>query len=151
MIKHIFIPFSFAVMACASLHAGELSVKIKLGIRESKLAAITNVPYALAFQIENTGKAVIKQDQIPVLFFKGVIHALRKDGKEQQTEVQKAWRTRVYDLEPGATFESPVVANILTFFPSAKDGDYGVWWTSEDFKSNILHFTVSSGKVIKKE
>src|SRR5260221_660381 len=124
MIKHILMPFCFAVLACATLHASELSIKIKLGIRGSKLGTITNVAYPLAFQIENTGKVVIKQEELPDLFFKGAIHVLPKDGKEQQTHVQKAWRTMFHDLQPGATFESPVVGNILTFFPSAKDNDY---------------------------
>jgi hypothetical protein len=151
MIKHIFIAFCLAIIAGASLHAGEPSIKIKLGIRESKFGALTNVAYPLAFRIENTGKEAIKEHQIPVLFFKGVIHVLPKDGKEQQTDVQKTWRTMVHDLQPGATFESPVVGNILTFFPSAKDGDYQVWWTLQDFKSNVLRFTVTNGKVVRNE
>ncbi|MEY2407557.1 MAG: hypothetical protein QOF48_227 [Verrucomicrobiota bacterium] len=151
MIKHMFIASWFAVMACAALHAGEPSIKIALGIREGKWGALTNVAYPLAFRIENTGKELIKEHQIPALFFKGVIHVLPKDGKEQQTDVQKMWRTVVHDLQPGATLESPVVGNIVTFFPSAKDGDYQVWWTLADLKSNVLRFTVTKGKVIRNE
>ncbi len=138
-------------MTSASLHGDELSIKISLGIRDSKLVTTTNVAYPLAFRIENIGKAVVKEDQIPGLFLKGVIHILPKDGKEQHTEFQKMWRTRVYDLQPGATFESPVVGDIFTFFPSTKDGDYWVWWTLGYFKSNVLSFTVTNGKVLRND
>ena len=104
MINRIFMTFCLAAMTSAPLHGDELSIKISLGIRDSKLVTTTNVAYPLAFRIENIGKAVVKEDQIPGLFLKGVIHILPKDGKEQHTEFQKMWRTRVYDLQPGATF-----------------------------------------------
>ena len=139
------------MVASVPLHADDLSIKISLGIRDIKALSLTNLTYPLAFRIENTGKAVIKADQIPFLFFKGVIHVLPKDGKEQQADVQKAWRTIVFDLNSGAIFESPVYADLLTFFPSAKDGVYDVWWTLGDFKSNVLHFTVTKGKVFSND
>jgi hypothetical protein len=151
MIKHLFMASWFAVIASAWLYAGELSIKIKLGIRESKFGAFTSVAYPLAFQIENTGKGVIKEDQIPALFFKGILHVLPKDGKEQQKDVQKMWRTMVHDLQPGETFESPVVGNLLSFFPSLSDGIYEVWWTHGQLKSNVLSFTVTNGKLSRND
>ena len=151
MITRIFITLCLAMMASVPLHADDLSIKISLGIRDTKVLSFTNLTYPLAFRIEDTGKAVIKADQIPGLFFKGVIHVLPKDGKEQQADVQKAWRTMIRDLQPGATFESPVYADLLTFFPSAKDGVYVVWWTLGDCKSNVLHFTVTKGKVFSSD
>ena len=138
-------------MASASLQAGELSIKIGLAIRDVKLLRITNVAYPLAFRIENTGKPVIKEDQIPGLFFSGVIHLLPKDGKEQQTNFQRTWASRIYDLKPGAAFESPVVGDILTFFPSINNGDYQVWWTLGDLKSHVLRFTVTNGRVLRND
>jgi hypothetical protein len=147
----MFFTFCLAAITSASLHAEELSIKITLGIRDTNRVATTNVAYPLAFRIDNTGKAVVKGDQIPDLFFKGVIHLLPKDGKEQQTDFPKFWRTRIYDLQPGATSESPVVADILTFFPLAKDGVYQVWWTVGDLKSNVLRFTVAKGKAFRND
>src|SRR5947207_8190792 len=79
MINRIFMTFCLAAMTSASLHGDELSIKISLGIRDSKLVTTTNVAYPLAFRIENIGKAVVKEDQIPGLFLKGVIHILPKD------------------------------------------------------------------------
>ena len=151
MITRIFVTLCLAMMASAPLHADDLSIKISLGIRNTKVLSFTNLTYPLAFRIENTGKTVIKGNQIPDLFFKGVIHILPKDGQEQHDNFEKMWRTMVYDLQPGATFESPVVGDILTFFPSAKDGVYDVWWTFGDMKSNVLHFTVTKGKVFSNE
>jgi hypothetical protein len=147
MIKRIFIALSLVAMVSASLRADELSIKISLGIRDSKLLGIKDVAYPLAFRIENTGKTVIKGEKIPELFFESIVHVLAKDRKEQQADVEKIWNTMIYDLKPGATFESPIVGDLLTFFPSAKDGDYQVWWTLGDLKSNVLHFTVAGGKV----
>ena len=134
-------------MASVSLHADEPSVKISLGIRDTKLLMITNVTYPLAFRIENTGRTVIKGGDIPDLFRKGIIHILPKDGQElkQMVDVFGLWFSAVYDLQSGATFEHPVVGNLLTFSPSIKDGAYQVWWTLDDFKSNVLHFTVTDG------
>jgi len=147
MITRIFVTLCSAMMASAPLHANDLSIKISLGIRDTKVLLSTNLTYPLAFQIENTGNTVIKADQIPSLFFKGIIHILPKDGQEQHDKFQNGWRTMILDLQPGATFESPVYADLLTFFPSAKDGVYDVWWTFGDMKSNVLHFTVIKGKV----
>ena len=59
-------------MACAALHADEPSVKISLGIRDTKLLTITNVAYPLAFRIENEGKTAIAKGQIPGLFLKNL-------------------------------------------------------------------------------
>ena len=150
MIKRLFIVLWLITTALASLHAADLSIKISLGVRDAKLLTITNVAYPLAFRIENVGKTVIDKHQIPDLFFKGIIHVLPKDGKEQQTDLGKFWWSVVYDLQPRATFEHPVVGSLLTFFPSMKDGVYQVWWTLDDFKSNILHFTVTDGKLSDK-
>jgi hypothetical protein len=154
MITRIFVTLCLAMMASVPLHADELrhlSIKISLGIRDTKALSFTNLTYPLAFRIENTGKTVIKGDQIPGLFFKGVIHILPKDGQEQHDNFQKMWRTRIYELKPGATFESPDYADLLTFFPSAKDGVYDVWWTFGDMKSNVLHFSVTKRKVFSND
>ena len=151
MITRIFVTLCLAMMASVPLHADDLSIKISLGIRDTKVLSFTNLTYPLAFRIENTGKTVITADQIPGLFFKGIIHILPKNGQEQHDNFQKKWRTMIRDLQPGATFESPVYADLLTFFPSAKDGVYEVWWTFGDMKSNVLHFTVTKGKVFSND
>jgi hypothetical protein len=57
MIKHLFISLCLVTLASMSLHADEPSVKISLGIRNTKLLMITNVAYPLAFRIENSGKS----------------------------------------------------------------------------------------------
>jgi len=151
MIKRLVILLCLLTVASAALHADEASIKISLGIRDAKLLSVTNVPpYPLAFRIENVGKTVIDKHQIPVLFFKGRIHVLPKDGKEQQKDLGKFWMSFVHDLQPGATFDHPVVGSLLTFFHSLKDGVYQVWWTLDDFKSNVLHFTVTDGKLSDK-
>jgi hypothetical protein len=54
------------------------------------------------------------------------------------------------DLQPGETTDCSATGDIVTFFPSAKDGDYEVWWTLGDMKSNVSHFTVTNGKVSAK-
>ncbi len=128
--------------------ADDFSVKLTLGIRDNTyVAAKDRVEYPLAFRAENTGKKTIKEDQIPRLFFKGTIHVLSEDGREHQASVQGAWRTATIDLPPGQTSESPVYADLLAFFPSLKDGEYQVWWTREEAKSNVLHFAVTRGKL----
>ena len=139
-------------MAAVSLHAGD-TINISLGIRDTKLLTITNVAYPLAFRIENIGRTVIKGGDIPDLFRKGIIHILPKDGQElkQRDDVFGDWFSAVYDLQPGATFEHPVVGNLLTLSTSMKDGAYQVWWTLDDFKSNVLHFTVTKGKVFSND
>ncbi len=151
IITLLFITFASLVLGQVSLHADESPIKISLGIREAKLPAITNVAFPLAFRIENTGKTTIKEDQIPALFFAGILHVLPKEGKEEQTKFQRIWRTAARDLQPGATVESPVVGNFLSFFPSLKDGVYQVWWTHGDLKSNVLNFTVTKGKVFRND
>ncbi len=139
------------MMASVPLHADESSIKISLGIRDSKILAHTNLTYPLAFRIQNTGTTVINEDKIPILFFTGVIHILPKDGQEEQAAFQKVWRTTVRDLQPGTTFESPVYGDLVSFFPWAKDGVYQVWWTLGVFKSNVLRFTVTNGKVVSND
>ena len=151
IITLLFITFASLVPGLVSLHADESPIKISLGIREVKLPAITNVAFPLAFRIENTGKTTIKEDQIPALFFAGILHVLPKEGKQEQTKFQRIWRTGVRDLQPGATVESPVVGNFLSFFPSLKDGVYQVWWTHGDLKSNVLNFTVTKGRIFRND
>ena len=150
MLKRLFVSLCLLMMACAALHADEPSIKISLGIRDTKLLTITNVAYPLAFRIENEGKTAIAKGQISGLFFKGIVHVLPKHGKEQRREFSQFWVSFVHDIQPGATFEHPVVGNLLTFFPSTKDGVYRVWWTLGDLKSNVLHFTVTKGKLSDK-
>jgi hypothetical protein len=137
------------VLGAARLQAVDSSIKISLGIREIKLPGVTNLAFPLAFRIENAGQATITREQIPAAFFKGILHVSPKDGNEQRTSFQKMWRTMSFDLQPGATFESPVVGNLLSFFPSLEDGFYKVWWTLGDSKSNDLSFSVAKGKVVK--
>jgi hypothetical protein len=112
---------------------------------------ITNVAYPLAFRIENIGKAAIKGDHIAGIFAKGTVHILPNDGKEQHHPIGEEWILGYglvpNDLQPGETSECSAVGDVLTFFPSAKDGNYQVWWTLGDLKSNVLHFTVTNGKV----
>jgi hypothetical protein len=139
-------------MAALSVHADEPTVKVSLGIRDAKFLAITNVAYPLAFRIENTGKTVIRGGDIAGIFTKGVIHILPKDGNEQQYDLKKDSESLGYglvpnDLQPGKTSECKLVGDLVTFFPSAKDGDYQVWWTLGGSKSGVLLFTVTKGKV----
>jgi hypothetical protein len=151
MKKFILVLFCL-ILNSAMVHADELSIKITLGIRENnQFIPITNrLEYPLAFQIENTGKTVITKDRIPDLFFNGILHIMPKDGQSQQCKVQRTWRTGVRDLKPGDSFVSSVYGDLLTFFPSTKDGDYQVWWTEGDLKSNVLRFTVTDGKLSNK-
>ena len=133
-----------ASLSSAVLHADDMSIKISLGIRDdAKELIITNYP--LAFRIENVGKTVIDKHLIPDLFRKGIIHVLPKDGKEMQKVISIFWFSTVVDVKPGETFEHPVVGNFLTFFPSLDDAEYQVWWTLDDFKSNVLSFTLKNG------
>lgn len=127
--------------------SSRVHLKISLGVRDAKLLNITSTSWPLAFRIENTGKYPIKADVIPDLFFKGFIHVLSEDGKEQQHDIQRFWFTAVNDVQPGGMVEHPVVGDLLTFFPSMKDGVYQAWWTLADSKSNVLRFAVKNGKV----
>jgi hypothetical protein len=140
-------------MTCAPLYAEDLSIKISLGIRDNdKLFEEGEkgiAKYPLAFRIENTSKMLIDKHTIPNLFFQGTIHVLTKEGKEEKTKFQTMWRTTIYDLQPGATFESPVYGDLLAFFASLKDGDYQVWWTLRELTSNTLRVTVTNGKVTR--
>jgi len=138
-------------MASVSLHADEPSVKISLGIRNSKLLMITNVTYPLSFRIENTGKTAIKGAHLAAIFAKGTIHLLPKGG-EQHRPIGEEWMLGYglvpIDLQPGVTTDCSAIGDVVTFFPSAKDGDYQVWWTLGDMKSNVSHFIVTNGKVL---
>jgi hypothetical protein len=151
MIKHLFISLCLVTMSSMSLHADEPSVKIGLGIRDTKLLMITNVTYPLAFRIENSGKTAIRGGQLAGIFAKGTIHILPSDGQEQHCPIGEEWILGYglvpNDLQPGQTTECSATGDVRTFFPSAKDGDYQVWWTLGDLKSNTSHFTMTSGKV----
>jgi len=153
MIKRLFISLCLVTMASVSLRADEPSVKISLGIRDTKLLMITNVAYPLAFRIENAGKTAIKGDHIAGIFAKGTIHILPNDGQEQRSPIGEEWMLGYglvpNDLQPGETSECSVTGDVLTFFPSTNDGVYQVWWTLGDSKSNVLHFTVADGKLSK--
>src|SRR5712692_1761963 len=98
MIHRLFVMACLTTMACAPLHADEQSLKISLGIRDNTFVTLQKVEYPLAFRIENTRETVIKDRDIPSLFFKGIAHVLPKGGKEEQTTFQTFWRTSVYDL-----------------------------------------------------
>jgi len=141
-------------VASASLHADEPSVKISLGIRDTKLLTVTNVAYPLAFRIENAGKTAISGGSIRGIYQNAVVHLLSKSGMEQQfafaSDGFQGYGLVPNALQPGETYEHGYVGDIITFFPSAKDGDYRVWWTLRDSKSNVLPFTVTNGKVLVK-
>jgi len=153
MIKRLFITLCLATMASVSLYADEASVKISLGIRDTThwTGATTNVAYPLGFRIENARKTAIKGGDIAGIYAKGTIHILPNDGQEQHCPVGELWALQYglvpNDLQPGETSECKTVGNLVTFFPSAKDGDYQVWWTLGDSKSNVLKFTVTNGKL----
>jgi hypothetical protein len=151
MIKHLFISLCLVTLASMSLHADEPSVTISLGIRDTKLLMITNVAYPLAFRIENSGKTAIRGSQLAGIFAKGTIHILPSDGQEQHCPIGEEWILGYglvpNDLQPGETTECSATGDVRTFFPSAKDGDYQVWWTLADIKSNVSHFAVTGGKV----
>jgi hypothetical protein len=155
MIKRIFITICFLTVAVASIHADESSIKLSLGIRDTKFftpQTLTNTPYPLAFRIKNTGKTVLTIGQARDIFFNGSIHALSKDGKEGYADCHRFEFIESYglvppDLKPGDTFENKVIVNLLDVFPFMKDGDYQVWWMLGGLKSNLLHFTVNDGKL----
>lgn len=152
MIKRLFITLCLLTIVSLSVYADEPSVKISLGIRDtSRWTTHTNVAYPLGFRIENTAKTAIKGDDIAGIFAKGIIHILPNDGQEQHHPIADEWNLKYgfvpNDLQPGETSECKLVLNIITSFPSAKDGDYQVWWTLGDSKSNVLPFTVTNGKV----
>src|SRR5258708_5505667 len=91
MIKYLFISLCVMTMAAMSLHADEPSVKISLGIRDTKLLMITNVTCPLAFRFENTGKTAIKGDHLAGIFAKGTIHLLPNHGQEQHCPIGDEW------------------------------------------------------------
>ena len=141
-------------MASMPLHAAEPSIKISLGIRDTKLLRITNVTYPLSFRIENTGKTAISGGHLASIFAKGTIHLLPNGGQEQHCPIGEEWMLGYglvpKDLQPGETTDCSATGDVVAFFPSAKDGDYQVWWTLGDMKSNVSRFTVTSGKVLIK-
>jgi hypothetical protein len=110
------------------------------------------VGHPLVFRIDNNGKTAIKGGDIAGIFSKGIIHALPEDGKERQYHLNYDKWLFSYglvpdDLQPGETSECALVGNLLTFFPATQDGVYEVWWTLGDLKSNVLHFTVTKGRL----
>jgi hypothetical protein len=151
MIKRLFIPLWLVTMASVSLHANEQSIKISLGIRDTKLLMITNVTYPLSFRIENTGKTAISGHLLAGIFAKGTIHLLPNGGEEQHCPIGEEWILGYglvpKDLQPGETTDCSATGDVVTFFHSAKDGDYQVWWTLGNLKSNVSNFTVTNGKV----
>ena len=134
-----------------SVRADEPTLRISLGIRDTKLLTITNVSYPLAFRIENIGKTAIKGGSIRDIYKDAVVHLLPKDGREQKYEFKsdgfQGYGLVPNDLQPGETYEHGYVGSIRTFFPSIGEGDYRVWWTLGDSKSNVLHFIVTNGKL----
>src|ERR1043166_4498878 len=131
MIKRLFITLCLATIASVSVHADEPTINASLGFRDTKLwsGRSTNVVYPLAFRFENTGKAAIKGGDIASIFEQGIIHLLAKDGKEQQYDLKQQSISLRYglvpnDLQRGETAECKLVGSIITFFPSAIDGDY---------------------------
>jgi len=152
MIKRLFISLWLVTMASVSLHADEPSLKISLGIRDTKLLTIKNVAFPLAFRIENAGKTAINGGSIRGIYHNAIVHLLPKSGLERHYDFASdgflGYGLVPNDLQPGQSYEHGYVGNIITFFPSAKDGDYQVWWTLGDLKSNILCFTVTNGKVL---
>jgi len=152
MIKRLFILLWLVTMASVSLHAGEPSLKISLGIRDAKLLTITNVAFPLAFRIENAGKTAINGGSIRGIYHNAVVNLLAKSGLERHYDFAsdglQGYGLVPNDLQPGQSYVHGYVGNIITLFPSAKDGDYQVWWTLGDLKSNILCFTVTNGKVL---
>jgi hypothetical protein len=155
MKKRIFITLCLLTSAFVSVRADEPSIKIGLGIRDNRyftLQDITNVPCPLAFRIQNTGNAVISIGQADDLFPSGCLHVLSKDGKREDDDCKRFDFSERYglvqpDVQPGGTFENKVIVNLLTVFPLIKDGDYQVWWTVRDLKSNVLQFRVTDGKL----
>jgi hypothetical protein len=155
MIKRIFITLYLLTLVCVSVRADEPSIKISLGIRDTKFFTreeITNTPYPLAFRIQNTGETVISIGQARDLFFSGYIHVKSEDGKQEDASFKRFDWIESYglvppDLKPGDTFENAVIVNLLTFFPFIKDGDYQVFWSLGRVKSDDLHFRVTDGKV----
>jgi hypothetical protein len=152
MIKRLFFTLWLVTMGPLSLHADEPSVKISLGIRESVKYAFTNVPCPLAFHIQNTGVTVIGIGKARDLFFSGRIFVSSQDGKVESADCKRFEWQESYglvpdDLQPGDTFENKIVVNLLTIFPLIKDGEYHVFWTVGNLKSNSLHFKVIDGKI----
>ena len=131
----------------ASSVAGNPAAEISLGVREDAGPGLPQVDCPLAFRAKNVGTEPVKAEQVTQLFFQGVIHILPTAGEEAQTSFQRSWRTGIHDLAPGATFEAPVYGNLRAFFPTLTDGDYQVWWSLGEQRSNILQFTVTGGAV----
>ena len=161
MNKRIFITLCLLTLAVASVRADDPSIKISLGIRDSShfsAQAITNVPFPLAFRIQNTGTNVIGIGQARDLFFSGRIFVSSKDAKVESADCKRFEWPESYglvpnDLQPMDTFENKIIVNLMTVFPLIKDGDYEVFWSVGRLKSNSLHFKVINGKleIIKTE
>jgi hypothetical protein len=142
-------------MTFVSVYADEPSINITLGIRDnSRFPArdITNVPCPLAFRIQNIGKTVIGIGQARDLFFSGRILVSSQDGKVESAYCKRFKWNESYgltpnDLQSGDTFENKIIVNLLTIFPLIKDGDYHVFWTVGNLKSNALHFKVIDGTI----
>lgn len=156
MIKGIYLAlFAFSALVSLPVRAEEPAVKISLGIRDVKLLNITNVTCPLSFRIENTGETAINGGRLASIFAKGSVHLLPKGGQEQQCPIGEEWALRYglvpNDLQPGQTTDCSVTGNVMTFFPKVKDGNYEVWWTLGEKKSNILHFMIMNGVLLLSE
>ena len=155
MIKRIFITLCLLTLAVASARADDPSIKISLGIRDSShfsVQAITNVPFPLAFRIQNAGTNVMGIGQARDLFFSGRIFVSSKDAKVESADCKRFEWPESYglvpnDLQPGDTFENKIIVNLLTIFPLIKDGDYEVWWSVGNLSSDRLRFKVKDGKL----
>lgn len=155
MIKCLLIALCLLTLVTTSVRAAEPAIKISLGIRDIKVfmgKPFTNTPCPLAFQITNIGKTVLSGGEARDLFLQGDIHVLSKDGKQEYAdcirfENSERFGFNASDLQPGDTFENKIIVDLLDFFPLIRDGDYQVWWTVRDLKSNVLLFTVTDGKL----
>src|ERR1017187_5049494 len=107
MIKQLFISLCLLTMVSVALHADEPSIKISLGIRDTKLLTITNVAYPLAFRIKNTGKTAISGGSIRGIYHNAVVHLLPKSGNEQHFDfdVDQGYGLVPNDLQPGESYE----------------------------------------------
>jgi hypothetical protein len=158
MIKRIFITLCLLTLAVTSARADDASIKISLGILNSIVDR--DIPLPLAFRIQNTGTNVIGIGQARNLYFSGRIFVSSKDVKVESAdckrfdyELAESMAFVQNDLHPGDTFENRIIVNLLTIFPLIKDGDYEVWWSVGNMKSNSLRFKVVDGKleIIKTE
>jgi hypothetical protein len=148
MIARLFITLCLATLALQSIKADELSFNINIDIQKYDFQLTSN--YALAFGIQNVGKTSIAGGHLKGMLAKGTVHVLPTGGLEQQRIIAEAWFLQYgivpNDLSSGDTWKDRVASSDLMLF-LAKNGDYQVWWSIGDLKSNVLHFTVTNGTV----